>query len=126
MITNPKFKLVLRIIFGLFCLIFGLNKFLHFIPIPPVAGDGGVLLGIYASSGFFKIIGGLEILGGLALLIEKYVPFFLIVLVAIMFNATIFHLLHDIGGLAGALVGLILGLVLVSVYKTRFLSIMSP
>lgn len=123
---NPKITMVLRILFGLFCLIFGINKFAHFLQFPAIPGDGGTLMGIYASSGFMKLIGILEILGGLALIIGRYVPLALIVMIGIMFNATVFHALHDIGGIAGAAVGLILGLVLVYALKTRFLSILSP
>ena len=61
---NEKVVMGIRILFGIFCLIFGLNKFLNFIPFPPLEGDAAALMGIYASSGFFKIIGILEVLGG--------------------------------------------------------------
>ena len=122
---NSKFTTGIRILFGVFCLIFGLNKFLNFIPFPPIIGDGGTLMGIYMTSGFMKIIGVLEILGAVALLANKYVPLALIILVAIMFNATIFHLLHDIQNVMGAVLGMILSLLLVYAHKARFLSILS-
>tara|TARA_Y100000385_G_C13102166_1_gene645242 strand:+ start:2337 stop:2519 length:183 start_codon:yes stop_codon:yes gene_type:complete len=54
---------------------------------------------IYFTSCFLKIIGVLEILGGLALLLNKYVPLALTVLVAIMFNAVLFHAFHAISGI---------------------------
>jgi len=122
---NPKVTMGLRILFGVFCLIFGVNKFVGFLPMPAIPGDGGTLMEIYATSGFMTIIGILEILGGLALLLNKYVPMALIFMVAIMFNAFIFHALHDMGGIAGSVLGLILSLALVYAYKSRFLSIMS-
>ena len=115
----------LRILFGLFCLIFGLNKFLGFMPFPEIPGDGGSLMGIYATSGFFKIIGVLEILGGLALLLNKFVPLSLTFLVAIMFNAFLFHALHDIPNIGGAVLGLVLGLLLVYANKDRFTELLS-
>ncbi len=113
----------LRILLGLLVLIFGLNKFLHFIPIPPTPGDGGELMRIYASSGFLSLIGILEILGGLALLTNKFVPLALIA--AIMFNAAVFHGLHAPEGIGGAAIGLILSLVLVYANKERFSSLLS-
>ncbi|WP_416135528.1 hypothetical protein [Aquimarina sp. 2201CG5-10] len=93
---------------------------------PPIPGDGGTLLGIYATSGFFKLIAVLEIVGGIALLIGKFIPASLIILIAIMFNAAVFHVLHDMAGIGGSLVGLILGLILVYGYKDKFSSILNP
>ncbi|MDY8134623.1 DoxX family protein [Aquimarina sp. 2201CG5-10] len=123
---NSKVILVFRILFGLFCLFFGLNSFIGFMEFPPIPGDGGTLLGIYATSGFFKLIAVLEIVGGIALLIGKFIPASLIILIAIMFNAAVFHVLHDMAGIGGSLVGLILGLILVYGYKDKFSSILNP
>ena len=122
---NTKVSMGLRILLGLFILIFGLNKFLNFIPIPLTPGDGGELMRIYASSGFFSLIGILEILGGLALLTNKFVPLALTIITAIMFNAAVFHGLHAPEGLGGAAIGLILSLVLVYANKERFSSLLS-
>lgn len=122
---NPKISMGLRIVFGLFCLIFGVNKFAHFLPLPEIPGDGGTLMSIYATSGFLKIIGVLEIIGGLLLLVGKYVPLTLTIMIAIMFNAAIFHALHDPPAIVGALLGLVLGLALVLAYKDRFSGLLS-
>ncbi len=94
-------------------------------PFPPIPGDGGTLIGIYATSGFMKIIGVIEIIGGLLLIVGKYVPLVLIFLVAIMFNALLFHALHDIANIAGAVLGLALSLILVYAYRDRFKSVLS-
>ena len=122
---NAKVVMGVRILFGVFCLIFGLNKFLNFIPFPPIEGDGGTLMGIYFTSGFLKIIGVLEIVFGLALIVNKYVPLSLTILIAIMFNAFIFHALHDMGGIGGAVLGLVLGLILVYANKSKFSDLLS-
>lgn len=122
---NSKLTMGLRILFGIFLLIFGINKFAGFIEFPPIPGDGGTLMGIYFTSGFLKIIGVLEILCGLALVVGKFVPLALTVGIGIMFNATLFHLLHAPEGVAGAIVGLLLGVVLVFAHKERFSSLLS-
>lgn len=122
---NPKVTMAIRMLFGLFCLIFGLNKFMGFLEFPTIPGDGGTLMSIYFTSGFLSIIGILEILGGLALLVNKFVPLSLTILIAIMFNATLFHLLHDLPNVVGALFGLVLGLVLVYANKERFSALLS-
>ncbi len=121
---NPKIILALRILMGLMVLVFGLNKFVNFMPALEVPGDGGILMGIYFTSGFLKIIGVLEILGGLALLIGKYVPLALTILLAILFNAFVFHALHNPENILPAIVGLVLGLVLVYAHKERFSSLL--
>jgi len=92
---------------------------------PPIPSDGGTLMGIYMTSGFMSIIGILEILGGLALVLNKYVPMALTILVAIMFNAFLFHALHDMGDIAGAVLGLLLVLILVYANKDRFSDLLS-
>ena len=96
-----------------------------FMPFPPIPGDGGILMGIYATSGFLKIVGVLEVVFGLALLLGKYVPLALTILIAIMFNAIIFHALHDPANIAGAILGIVLGIILVYANKDRFSSLLS-
>ena len=122
---NEKLTMGVRILFGAFMLIFGINKFLNFIPMPPIEGDGGTLMGIYFTSGFLKIIGVLEVLGGISIIINKYLPLSLIFMIAIMFNALIFHVLHDMAGIGGSAVALAMGLYLVYANKERFNSILT-
>ena len=117
---NQKISTSLRVLLGIFMVILGLNKFLDFIEIPQPSGDGGELMRIYISSGFLKMIGFMELLGGIALLSRKYVPLALTIITAIMFNAFCFHLLHDPTGIGGAAVALLLSLTLVYMHKSRF------
>ncbi len=123
--TTIAFK-ILRILLGLFMVIIGLNKFLVFIPIPHPPGDGGELMQIYISSGFLKLIGVLEILGGVALLANRFIPLALTFITAIMFNAAIFHGLHDPAGIGGAAVCLLMSLILVFANRKHFSGLLSP
>jgi putative oxidoreductase len=125
---SQKINLGLRILVGLAMVVFGLNKFLNFMPQPEPGAMGeqmvqlGTLLG---SSPFMKIIGLLEILGGVALLVGKYVPLALTLLVAVMFNAFLFHMFYDPKNMAGALIFLLLSLYLVYAHKDRFKDLLS-
>jgi len=123
---DSKVTMGVRILFGLFCLVFGLNKFIGFMPFPPIPGDGGTLMEIYATSGFMKIIGFLEIVFGIGLIVNKFVPLCLTVLIAIMVNAVLFHALHDLSNIAGAVVGLVLGLYLIWAHREGFEEVLAP
>ncbi len=111
---------VLRILLGLFMVIIGVNKFLVFIAIPNPPGAGGELMHIYIASGFLKLVGILEVAGGIALLVNRFAPLGLTIITAIMFNATVFHGLHDPSGIGPAAGCLVLSLALVYGNRERF------
>lgn len=117
---NPKITLVVRIVLALFMIMFGLNKFIHFMTFPPVPEPGGTLMGIYFMSGFLTLVGALEVAAGLALLVGKFIPISLTLIIAIMFNAVMFHVLYDPATIMGSLIGLVLALFLVYAYKDKF------
>ncbi|MFK8057330.1 MAG: DoxX family membrane protein [Saprospiraceae bacterium] len=122
---NSKVALTLRILFAISLVVFGLNKFLHFIPTLPLEGTAGELMNLYVTSGFMKIIGGLEVIGGISLIVNKFAPLSLTFMTAIMFNAVVFHLLHDLAGLGPAVFGLSIALVNVYFYRSRFTNLLS-
>lgn len=122
---SAKVEMVTRILLGISLLVFGLNKFLNFIPASPLVGSAGELMAIYVSSGFMKLIGGLELVIGISLLAQKFIPLSLTILTAIIFNALVFHILHDPAGMAPAVFAL--AIVLLSIYfnKSRFTELLS-
>ncbi|MFK7935220.1 MAG: DoxX family protein [Saprospiraceae bacterium] len=122
---SSKVEMVIRILFALSLLVFGLNKFLYFIPTSLMEGTAGELMNIYVTSGFMKLIGGLEVLAGISLLAKKFVPLSLTIMAAIIFNAVIFHILHDLGGLGPAVVALFIVLLNIYFNKSRFTSLLS-
>lgn len=117
---NSTVTTVIRILLAVFMLFFGINKFAQFMAFPPIPGDGGTLMGIYITSGFMAIVGVLEIVCGLALLVGKFIPIALTILIAIMVNAVLFHVFHDMANVAGSVLGLVLSLVLVYAYRDKF------
>ena len=120
---NSKLKTGLRIFFGVMCVIFGFNPFLHFMPLPPMPGDAGTLMDIYQNSGFMKFVSVFQIIAGLGLIFGKYISMSLIFLVAIFFNATMFHVFHDRAGTGMAALLLVISLFLVFQYREKFSSI---
>ena len=82
---------IARYLLGLIFVIFGLNGFLHFIPTPPPPGPGGMFMGGLFLSHELLVIMALQALGGVLLLVNRFVPLALIVLGAITANIVLFH-----------------------------------
>ncbi|MFT5238777.1 MAG: putative oxidoreductase, partial [Flavobacteriaceae bacterium] len=93
---NSNFAKILRIILSLGLIIFGLNKFFGFMPIPELPEDASSFMFSLEASGYvLQIVGFLEIVIGLMLLINKAVPFALLLLAPISANILLFHLFLD-------------------------------
>jgi putative oxidoreductase len=105
-----------RFLLGLIFLVFGLNGFLHFIPMPPPSGVAGQFLGAIFVSKYLLAISGLQVISGALLLINRYVPLALTILGPIIVNILLFHGLMNPAGLGLAVfVTIFWGLVFVSV-----------
>ncbi len=116
---NAKILLVARILLGLDYLIFGLNYFLHFIPMQPMPGDAGTFIGILFTSGWLLFVKVLEIVGGISLLTNQYSRLAAVVLAPITVSILLFHLLIAEGAAMGAIMVAINALILYG-YKEDF------
>lgn len=114
--------IIARVLLGLSFCVFGANAFLHFLPMPPpppnLAGD---YLKVFFASGYVYFIGGFQLLGGLLLLIGKFVPLGLTILGAIIVNIIIFHILMAPESFPPALVVTLLELFLLWRYREAFI-----
>lgn len=115
-----------RIVLGLVFFVFGLNIFLHFFTTPVPAGDAAALIGLMFSHGWFKVIGTLEVLGGLLLLSGRLVPLGLTILGPILLVIVLFHSTLAPAGLAAALFWTLMELYLIYAYKASFESVLNP
>ena len=119
--------IIARILLGLIFVFFGSNGLLHFLPMPPLPqGVTGEYLHAFFASGYVYVISGFQVLGGLLLLIGRFVPLGLTILAAIIVNIWAFHLLMAPEGLPPAVVVTILELFLVWSYRDRFAGILHP
>jgi len=90
-----KVGLGARIILGLIFVVFGLNGFLQFLPMPPMPAEAGQAIGgLFALKYMFPIVKSLEIISGLALLSGFFVPLALLVLSPIVVNIVLFHVFY--------------------------------
>ncbi len=114
--------LIARNLLGLLFFVFGLNGFLHFIPMgPPPTGIAGQFIGALLQTHYFVIVAGIQLIGGALLLVNRYVPLALVVLGPVITNILLFHLLLEPKGWAmGVLVALLW--VIVAISARRYLS----
>lgn len=119
---------VVRILLGVAFIVFGLNGFLHFIPgsnqLPP--GQAGAFIGAMASTGYFAVVAGLQVVGGLCLLSGRFVPLGLTLLGPVIVNIDLFHLFLFREGIPIAIVISVLALFLLWVYRYKFPAIFRP
>ena len=121
--------IIARVFLGLIFAVFGSNAFLHFIPMPPLPeGVTGEYLHAFFASGYVYVIGGFQFIGGVLLLIGRFVPLGLTILGAIIVNIWAFHILMapEPAGLAPAILVTILELFLVWRYREAFAGIVRP
>lgn len=88
-----KAPLIARIILGLIFFVFGLNGFFNFIPQPQNMPESMMtfMTGMMATKYFFPLLKGTEVICGLLLLLNMYVPLSLIVLAPITLNIFMVH-----------------------------------
>ena len=94
---------VARYLAGVIFLVFDLNGFLHFIPFPPPSGVAGQFMGTLFVSHYLTLIFGVQVIGAVLLLANRYVPLALAVLGPVIFNILCFHALMAPSGLPLAL-----------------------
>jgi putative oxidoreductase len=118
---------IARILLGLMFVVFGSNAFLHFIPMPPppqsLAGD---YVRVFMASGYIYVVAIFQIVGGLLLLIGRFVPLGLTILGAIIVNILIFHALMAPQDFPPALVVTALELFLLWRYRAAFAGLVRP
>lgn len=121
---NSTISMIARYLLGLAMLVFGANKFLHFMPNPELSADAGAFMGALGGSGYiFPTLGVIYILAGLLLVLNKAVPFALILLVPVSFNIVAFHLAYAPEGILFAAVVAVLNLLLIYANWDRFKSL---
>ncbi len=119
-------QIILRKLLGLMLLAFGLNKFLWFMPAMEFGDD-------VAAKDFFEaltettymwpLVGITEIFVGLLLVIKKWVPLALVVLVPVSVNLVLFHLVLNLPSIGPAVLVAILNVFLLYKYWGAYRSL---
>ncbi|HYX30143.1 MAG TPA: hypothetical protein VE863_16495 [Pyrinomonadaceae bacterium] len=101
--------LIARLLLGLVFVVFGLNGFLNFLSMGPMpTGLAGQFIGALFVSHYYWVVAALQIIGGLLLLVNRFVPLALVLLGPVIVNILLYHLFLNISGVGLAIVVTIL------------------
>ncbi len=121
--------IIVRTLLGLGFVIFGANILHPFIPMPKETPPPLVLEFmdvVMVKTAFMKVVGGFQLVGGLLLLIGRFVPAGLTLLGPVLLNILMFHVLIMQGGYMIPLVIVALWLVVFAGYWKSFESVFKP
>lgn len=114
---------IARILLGLMFTVFGLNGFLHFIPEPktPMPEGAMAFAGALMNTGYMMpLVMGTQLLTGILLLFNRFVPLALALLAPILVGIITFHIFLAPATIAPAIVVVVLELYLAWTYRDAF------
>jgi len=118
--------IIVRSLLGLTFVVFGLNAFLQFIPLPPPQGLAGDFMKALFVSHYFYVVAILQITGGAICLLGRFVPLGLTLLGPVIVNILLFHIFLEPSGLPLAVVVSALALFLLWAYRQAFGGLFKP
>ncbi len=118
---------IIRIVLGVILLVFSLNGFFQFLPMPPLHDPASEFFGALYQSGYMiPLLYGAELIIALLLLFNRFVPLALLLFLPLAVNILFFHLfLAPAGGAAGYLT-VILEAILLIAYKEDYRDLLRP
>lgn len=103
---------LVRILFGVFFVVMGLNYFFHFMTLPTMTVEGASFFTALSNTGYIlPFNAGLQILAGLMLALNLFAPLALILLAPLIVHIAFFHIFLDPN-----LIGLAVILVIVELF----------
>lgn len=115
--------LIARILLGLLFVFAGLNGFFQWFKGPMPTGPAGQFIGALFASHMVYAVSALQVIGGVPLLIGRYIPLGLVVLGPVIFNILLFHIFMEHTGLPLAIVVAILWFLVFARYRQNFAGI---
>jgi putative oxidoreductase len=97
-----------RYLLGVIFVVFGLNGFLNFIPAPPLSGVLGQFVGALFVSHYLMAIMAVQLVAGILLFINRFVPLALTFLGPVIVNILFVHVFMDPSGLPRAVLVILL------------------
>ena len=113
--------LIARVLLGVIFVVFGLNGFLHFLPMGPLpTGPAMQYFTALAQTHYMDVVFAVQLLGGLLVLFNRYVPLGLTILAPVIVNIVLFHATMAPSGLPLAALVTILWVIVFYAHRTAF------
>lgn len=109
-----------RYLLGFVFFVFGLNGFFHFIPQPPPTGLALQFFIAVSASHFMVAVFLIQVIAGVLLLANRYVPLALALLGGVIYNIVVFHVTIAPSGLPLALFVTVLWFVVAASVRSAF------
>ncbi len=122
-----KLTTAARLLLGIAFVVFGLNGFLNFLPQPKTPPPPGAMTYMTAFAGTYlaKLTMGTQLVSGLLLVSNLFVPLALLFLAPVIVNIILFHLTLMPATIGPGLVVLILELYLAWAYRGSFTGVLA-
>ena len=117
---------IARYLAGVIFLVFGLNGFLNFIPLPPPGGVAGQFMSVLYATHYLWVIFAFQLVAGVLLLVNRFVPLAVAILAPVIVNIVVFHALMAPSGLPLALFVAVLWAVIFVDVRPAFAGLFQP
>ncbi|WP_299000111.1 DoxX family membrane protein [Flagellimonas sp. S174] len=121
---NSKIFLVVRWLLGIMMLVFGVNKFFEFLPPFELTGPPLDYFVSLSASKTLDLVGLVEVLAGLAFVLNRYGALMAIILMSVSVNAVLFHATLAPADIGPAIGMLVLNIIVLIGYKDRYKDIL--
>jgi hypothetical protein len=106
-------------------IVFGANILHNFLPMPapPAGSPPALFFGLFAPSGWIKVVGLFQFFGGLLVLLGRTAPLGLAFLAPVIVNILCYHLLLGVPGIPPGAIAAVLEIILIYAYRDNFAGI---
>ena len=111
---------IARYLLGVIFLVFGLNGFLHFIPMPMPSGVAGQFFMALGVSHYFVVVFLIQLVAAVLLLAGRFVPLALAIIAPVVVNILCYHVFMAPSGLPMAVILSLLWLLTVFNVRSAF------
>jgi hypothetical protein len=117
---------IARYLLGIMFTVFGLNGFLHFIPMVPMPGLAGQFITVLFVSHYLIPVCAIQLVCGLLFLANRYVPLALTLIAPVIFNILLFHILMNPPGIVPGLIATACWFLVFYRFRAAFAGILRP